>query len=548
MILFIALSGVVMAQSCPSNCNISSSSTIFGLEAGISLDRASFGNTFLGRSAGRDNTLGNKNSFFGASAGIRTTTGSENCFFGQATGVSNTTGIANSYFGEEAGKNGINGNYNSFFGNQTGIGSSGSFNSFFGASAGGNNSKGEFNSFFGVRAGQFGSGSFNSFFGVEAGQNITFGSRNVFLGYQAGYNERNTDNKLYIANDSTSNPLIYGEFDNRLLRINGDLEVTGNIIGLKINPDEINLEGINLDSSNTLVGIGTNLSITTGSLNSFFGQSAGTANTTGSRNSFFGNLAGVSNITGNNNSFFGYQAGGRNVSGRQNTFIGAFTGFKNKKGIRNVMIGHKAGFNETGSNKLYIANNDTKNPLIYGEFNNKLLRINGNLSVIGNMSLLDLPEIQGRPLVIDTKGNVGISSNNYLSKITTLETEVEKLKRENSEIKNKAISLEERIAKLEALVPSNQTLKTNTKAKLYQNQPNPFKQVSKIHFFLPIDTRQATLHMYDKQGIQIKKIDLVQRGEASISLQTETLKAGIYYYTLIVDGQRIATKRMKIKD
>lgn len=50
----------------------------------------------------------------------------------------------------------------------------------------------------------------------------------VFIGYQAGYNETGS-NKLYIENSNSATPLIYGEFDNDLVRINGDLEVTGDI-------------------------------------------------------------------------------------------------------------------------------------------------------------------------------------------------------------------------------------------------------------------------------------------------------------------------------
>jgi len=59
--------------------------------------------------------------------------------------------------------------------------------------------------------------------GFQAGYNAV-GSGNIFLGYRAGYNETGND-KLYIHNDNTSNPLIYGEFDNELLRINGKLEI-----------------------------------------------------------------------------------------------------------------------------------------------------------------------------------------------------------------------------------------------------------------------------------------------------------------------------------
>jgi hypothetical protein len=35
-----------------------------------------------------------------------------------------------------------------------------------------------------------------------------------------------------------------------------------------------------------------------------------------------------------------------------------------------------------GSNKLYIANSDTIAPLIYGEFDNSLLKLNGEVRVV----------------------------------------------------------------------------------------------------------------------------------------------------------------------
>ena len=63
--------------------------------------------------------------------------------------------------------------------------------------------------------------------------------------------------------------------------------------------------------------------------------------------------------------------------------IGREAGFQNVTGNANVFIGYKAGFNETGSNKLYIANSNTTTPLIYGEFDTPLVNINGQLQVTG---------------------------------------------------------------------------------------------------------------------------------------------------------------------
>jgi hypothetical protein len=60
--------------------------------------------------------------------------------------------------------------------------------------------------------------------GDSAGNNTSTSS--LFLGYAAGSQETNS-NRLYIENSNSTTPLIYGEFDNDLIRINGDLEVKG---------------------------------------------------------------------------------------------------------------------------------------------------------------------------------------------------------------------------------------------------------------------------------------------------------------------------------
>jgi hypothetical protein len=54
------------------------------------------------------------------------------------------------------------------------------------------------------------------------------GSNNVFIGYSAGYDTEG-DNLLEIANSSLVDPLIYGEFDTPLLKINGDFTATGTV-------------------------------------------------------------------------------------------------------------------------------------------------------------------------------------------------------------------------------------------------------------------------------------------------------------------------------
>jgi hypothetical protein len=132
----------------------------------------------------------------------------------------------------------------------------------------------------------------------------------------------------------------------------------------------------------TFIGAYAGYSNTTGSHNTFIGFDAGYYNTTANYNTFLGFAAGYNNTNGNSNTYLGYGAGSGNITGYYNTILGMNAGLS-ATGSGNVFLGYNAGSNETGSNRLYIDNSNTSTPLIYGEFDNRLLTIHGNLEVIG---------------------------------------------------------------------------------------------------------------------------------------------------------------------
>ncbi len=68
---------------------------------------------------------------------------------------------------------------------------------------------------------------YNVHIGNYTGQQST-GNSNVFIGYAAGYHESGNQ-KLYIENSQSASPLIYGEFDNDFLKINGELQVSESV-------------------------------------------------------------------------------------------------------------------------------------------------------------------------------------------------------------------------------------------------------------------------------------------------------------------------------
>jgi hypothetical protein len=199
-------------------------------------------NTFLGRESGISST-GSQNAFFGYQAGQANTTGGNNVFVGNQAGLQNLSGTDNVFIGTFAGSQNTEGRGNTFVGQGAGsLFKTGRHNVAVGVSAGLENIGGQQNVFIGSFAGHLSESSYNTYVGHKAGGLNKTGSRNVFLGYEAGSNET-ASNRLYIANSDTSSPLIYGEFDNQILTINGklgvgtypnyDLDVRGGRIQLK---------------------------------------------------------------------------------------------------------------------------------------------------------------------------------------------------------------------------------------------------------------------------------------------------------------------------
>ena len=116
------------------NQELPNSNLFVGIGAGAV--NTGIGNSFFGRNAGLNNTLGGSNSFFGIDAGRNNTLGTGNAFFGDTAGTGNLTGGANSFFGVFAGGSTTSGSRNTFIGRDTGNGNvTGSNNTILGANA-----------------------------------------------------------------------------------------------------------------------------------------------------------------------------------------------------------------------------------------------------------------------------------------------------------------------------------------------------------------------------------------------------------------------------
>jgi len=476
-------------------------------------------NTAVGYLSLFNNTASN-NTGVGVNSLFNNTTGFGNTAIGDASLQNNTTSSRNTATGSGSLQNNTGG-WNSAFGFQSlNANTTGSLNAAFGTyslraitTASGNSAFG-----YGTLANNL-TGASNVAMGQEAGGNTT-GSGHVFLGFQAG-RDATGDNKLYIDNSSTNTPLIYGEFDNDLVRVNGTLDInnaytlpttdgtasqvlttdgsgtvswaaasagtddqtltinnitgdlsieTGNTVELKTIADsdddtKIQVEeaadedvirfdlagnerwkmvgsrlepvgsgnsifiganaGANDDlSTNRNIYIGTN----SGAVNTFAGENTAvgentlSSSTSGDYNTAIGSFNLKSSISGDNNTAIGGNvlmnntigynnvAVGKlglnaNVTGGNNTVLGTEAGH-NTLGSSNVLLGYQAGYNETGSNKLYIENSNSASPLIYGEFDNNLVRVNGTLNINNVYSLPTTDGSANQVLSTDGSGNV----------------------------------------------------------------------------------------------------------------------------------------------
>lgn len=85
-------------------------------------------------------------------------------------------------------------------------------------------------------------------------------------------------------------------------------------------------------------------------------------------------------------------------------------------------------------------------------------------------------------------------------------------------------------------------------ASLSQNRPNPFKASTVIECMIPGGVSEAFICVYDLNGSQKLRRDITERGNTSVTIEGNRLPAGMYIYTLIIDGVEIDSKRMILTD
>lgn len=116
-----------------------------------------------------------------------------------------------------------------------------------------------------------------------------------------------------------------------------------------------------------------------------------------------------------------------------------------------------------------------------------------------------------------------------------------------NELNAKISKLEDKKQSLKTVVTNEETSNESTNAidvSLSQNTPNPFVHTTSINTVIPQNTKEACLYICDSKGKQVKKETITECGNVNIKLTSDGLAAGMYLYSLLIDGKIIETKRM----
>lgn len=203
-----------------------------------------------------------------------------------------------------------------------------------------------------------------------------------------GYGLLNTNN-LAIGNEALMN-ISGSSWNNGINNLAiGNMSLRENAVGTNNVAIGQYSQNHNLESNNTSIGAfsmaGFNNSGTSNTAIGVFSASY----LIGNENVAIGNSS-LYAVLGNNNTAIGANSGLNVGNGSRNTFVGYESGAgyfipmepqSVSPDSANVFIGYKSGKYESGSNKLYIANSETLNPLIWGDFNLGKLNFNGNVGI-----------------------------------------------------------------------------------------------------------------------------------------------------------------------
>jgi hypothetical protein len=341
-------------------------------------------------------------------------------------------------------------------------------------------------------------------------------------------------------------------------------------------------------AGNTAVGYGSGLNTSTGINNTMLGYSAGADNTTGNYNTFVGHTAGTSVTTYTNSAGFGYSAtpGGSNQIriGNSNATVycqsnvwssdGRFKinvneGVKGLDFIKKLRpVTYQFDTRKLEEHMLSGTPDSVKTEIL------KSMDFEKSTAIVHSGFIAQEVEQAAKAAgfsssIVHTpdsdKDHYGIA---YGEIVVPLVKAVQELSKTNDSLKAAINGQDSLLREMQQQLNSCCTMAGQTTnntgnnsgqqttgttpvatnnsqgAQLFQNDPNPFNQTTVIKCYIPERSQSASLLIFDMNGTLKKTIPIGQKLQVSLTINGREFVAGMYLYSLIIDGNEIATKKM----
>jgi hypothetical protein len=551
-------------------------------------------NTANGAYALKSNTTGNDNAANGLEALYFNTTGSYNTANGMIALYYNTTGGDNTANGYGALNLNSTGSWNTANGDSAlYYNTTGNYNTATGANALDSNTTGAYNTATGFQSLHDNTtGNYNTANGLQALYSNTTGYENTANGLQALYSNTrgyaNTANGvLALYYDTTGDANTANGFDALYSNTTGSENTANGVQALYSNTT---------GNDNTANGDNALYSNTTGLYNTANGYDALYSNTTGNENTALGEDADVSFQSVVNATVIGYHAlvDASNKVRIGNTGVSSiggqvgwttFSDGRYKKNIKQDVQGlkfinllkpitytvdinglnahydnlrkHDSAYDKAKAEMQPSA--DAASKIIYNGFIAQDIE-KAAQSINYNFSGVDKPQ--------NKDGLYGLRYSDFVvplvKAVQELSSQNDSLKSTNSILQSQLQRQQSEIDDLKALVLSVQqqqqscacsasvnsgavqqhNVALSNAASLEQNVPNPFTNTTTIGYSLSNQFSSARIIITDKNGRQLKQININGASKGTITVDASTLSSGAYQYSLIVDGRLIDTKQM----
>ena len=142
----------------------------------------------------------------------------------------------------------------------------------------------------------------------------------------------------------------------------------------------------------------------------------------------------------------------------------------------------------------------------------------------------------------DANGNVSI---NYVEMVPLLVQSINELTKKVAELEGTSAKRAKAISGTTAI---EDKVSDVDMVRMDQNKPNPFSESTVISLNIPEKTQTASIFIYDMSGKQVQNLPVTERGETDITVYARDLTAGMYIYTLVVDGKVEVTRRMIVSE